>query len=293
MEPFFSIILPTFNRAHYLERPIQSVLEQTFGDFELLIVDDGSTDNTESLVQQTKDARIKYFKKNNEERSIARNFGVNVATGQYVCFLDSDDKLHSNHLEVAHNVIVKNNYPEVCHLGFETINENGDQLTRHIDLHVDTENRLIEENIFSCNAIFIRHEIANQYPFINHRMAVISEDWYVWLRLISRFTFCFDPTITSSVIEHNDRSLRNINPDKLIASTNLIIQNLEKDDAFKAKFGKKVNYFFSNQYTLISLVLALTKRRRALVLRYLVKAMKSDLSVARRRRFLASIKHWF
>jgi len=97
-EPFFSIILPTFNRASYLEKAIGSVLSQTFEDFELIIVDDGSTDNTRTVVENWQDDRLNYFFKQNEERSIARNFGIARAHGRYVNFLDSDDYFYPHHL---------------------------------------------------------------------------------------------------------------------------------------------------------------------------------------------------
>ncbi|MCS6985063.1 MAG: glycosyltransferase family 2 protein, partial [Leptospiraceae bacterium] len=80
--PFFSVILPTYNRASWLPRSIQSVLDQKFQDFELIIVDDGSTDNTREVVAHFSDPRIKYYYKENQERSAARNFGIRKASGQ-------------------------------------------------------------------------------------------------------------------------------------------------------------------------------------------------------------------
>ncbi|TNF06006.1 MAG: glycosyltransferase family 2 protein, partial [Deltaproteobacteria bacterium] len=89
--PFFSIILPTYNRAHFLPKAIESVLAQTFEDWELVIVDDGSIDNTKEVVDSYRDPRIVYFYQLNQERSVARNNGISQAKGDYICFLDSDD----------------------------------------------------------------------------------------------------------------------------------------------------------------------------------------------------------
>jgi len=72
----FSIIIPTYNRAHLISKSIKSVLNQTYSNWELILVDDGSEDNTEEIVNSFGDNRIKYFYKKNEERSIARNYGI-------------------------------------------------------------------------------------------------------------------------------------------------------------------------------------------------------------------------
>ena len=102
-KPFFSIIIPTYNRANLISISIESVLKQTFTDFELIIVDDGSTDNTSEVVGNYTDNRIFYYKKVNEERGAARNYGIKKSCGEYVNFLDSDDFFDANHLEVAYN----------------------------------------------------------------------------------------------------------------------------------------------------------------------------------------------
>ena len=109
--PFFSIITPTYNRAHFIMRAIESVLCQSFSNWEMIIIDDGSTDNTEMVVKKVKDPRVRYIKKKHEERSIARNFGIEKARGDYLCFLDSDDYLLENHLMAHFENISKLNFP--------------------------------------------------------------------------------------------------------------------------------------------------------------------------------------
>lgn len=115
--PFFSIIIPTFNRASFMAETIQSVLNQTFGDFELIIVDDASKDNTEEIINSFGDPRIIYIKnKTNLERSTSRNIGIQKASGQYICFLDSDDRYLENHLEVLYKNILEKEKPEALFL---------------------------------------------------------------------------------------------------------------------------------------------------------------------------------
>ena len=99
MSPFFSILIPTFNRASLLMNAIESVLAQTYTDFELIVIDDGSTDDTKDVVATFEDRRLIYRFQQNKELSGARNTGVSVSQGQFVCFLDDDDSFIENHLE--------------------------------------------------------------------------------------------------------------------------------------------------------------------------------------------------
>ncbi len=92
-QPLVSVILPTYNRAHTLGRAIRSVLEQTYANFELIVVDDGSTDNTEEVVKSFADPRIRFLRhEHNRGVSAARNSGIKVAQGEYIAFNDSDDE---------------------------------------------------------------------------------------------------------------------------------------------------------------------------------------------------------
>ena len=289
----FSIIIPTYNRAGTLPRAIDSVLAQSYENFELIIVDDGSTDNTEAVVLEIKDARIRYFKKENEERNIARNFGINHAQGEYVCFLDSDDYLLSHHFQTAISAVQKFNQPEAFHLGYRSVDKEGNTLWETNNLPTDVSSLLIKENVLSCNAIFLRRAVALKYQFIPSQEVVISEDWYVWLRLAARFPIHIDNTVTSVIVEHEQRSLRLIDPYKLIRGTEIIIDHLQNDQKFVDKYGKQTAYFYANSYTLITLVLSLLKNKKKEVILYLSKALRHDWKVIGRRRFLASIKHIF
>ena len=94
----FSIIVPTYNREEYIIKCIDSILDQTYDNFEAIIIDDGSTDNTDNLVKKYHDKRIKYFKNTNHGIGYSRNFGLNKAKGDYIFFLDSDDYLDENML---------------------------------------------------------------------------------------------------------------------------------------------------------------------------------------------------
>jgi len=103
--PYFSIIIPSFNRAHIIERAIQAVLGQSFQDWELLIVDDGSTDHTQTIIETyLKDQRIQYIYQNNAGVCAARNKGALYSSGDYLIFFDSDDSVLETWLEDFYNM---------------------------------------------------------------------------------------------------------------------------------------------------------------------------------------------
>jgi glycosyltransferase involved in cell wall biosynthesis len=111
---FFSIILPTYNRAHRIEKAIKSILEQSFSDWELIIVDDASIDDTEGVIQPyLSDSRIRYIKnESNQERCVSRNTGIQNAKGEYICFLDSDDYHLPDHLERLYTFLQNHQFPK-------------------------------------------------------------------------------------------------------------------------------------------------------------------------------------
>lgn len=109
MTPRSSLIIPTHNRAHLLPRAINSVLAQTDGNWELIVVDDGSTDDTKAVVSKYSDARIRYVYQTNRQLNGARNTGVRHADGQYAGFLDDDDELLPDHLARLHQAITETN----------------------------------------------------------------------------------------------------------------------------------------------------------------------------------------
>lgn len=94
-----SVIIPTYNRAHLIKRSAMSVLNQTYGNLELIIVDDGSTDNTEEVVKSINDNRIIFIKQPNQGACAARNNGIDHAQGEFIAFQDSDDEWHVDKLE--------------------------------------------------------------------------------------------------------------------------------------------------------------------------------------------------
>ena len=271
----FSIIIPTYNRADILPLAVNSLLQQGHKSFEVIVVDDGSTDNTEEVVAHIKDERVKYFKKENEERSIARNYGIEKAQGKYVGFLDADDYVLPNHLEVAYQYLLSKGFPEIIHSGYKIENENNETLLIINDLDKSSIENLVYDNTFHCNAIFIKSDIIKKYHFINDKYATIAEDMYLWIVLASRYIIHFYNEITVVVVEHNDRSLNNLNPKKVKKSFDIILKTLVKDEMVKERYGKGLKIMAGNQY-LFCANLALDKKEYGLFIQCIVESIKSS-----------------
>lgn len=124
-KPFLSVILPTYNRKHCIARMIDSVLKQNFTDFELIIVDDGSSDNTAEMIEEKyNDCRIKLIKKENGGVSSARNAGISVAVGEWITFVDSDDYLLDGFFEDIYQTLQQVDC-EVLVYGGYSVNKDG------------------------------------------------------------------------------------------------------------------------------------------------------------------------
>lgn len=209
--PFFSIILPTYNRAHFLPKAIESVLKQTFEDWELIIVDDGSTDNTKEVVAKYQDSRIRYFFQENQERSAARNNGIISSKGEFICFLDSDDYFLPEKLNTYYQVLqATTSKIAILYDGliFENGNENGNEQTKsHIPVHtggISSFEFLLLHPIGPLQvcipADFLKAEQFNP----NLR---IGEDVELWLRLAKNCVFIPLDSFQTVALEHEDRSV--------------------------------------------------------------------------------------
>lgn len=99
--PTFSVVIPAYNVEAYIGETLDSVFKQTFSDFEIIVVNDGSTDSTKETIHQFHDPRLRLYNVNNGGVSRARNYGIDLAQGEYIAFLDGDDIWHESHLEAA------------------------------------------------------------------------------------------------------------------------------------------------------------------------------------------------
>ena len=236
----FSIIIPTYNRAELIGKTIESLQKQTYKGYELIIVDDGSTDNTEQVVSFYLNNQTSYHKKNNAERAAARNYGASLAKGDYINFFDSDDIALPNHLSEAANLINSKVNPEWFHLSYSYADPDG-LVSRNMTQNIgETLNsKICNGNLLSCNGVFIRRDIILKNRFNEDRELSASEDYELWCRLTARFPLYYSNSITSLIIEHDLRSVQQINNQKLIVRLNLLTTYLKKDKIVLDYFGKR------------------------------------------------------
>ena len=107
---FFSVIIPLFNKEYFIRETLKSVLRQHFDDFEIIIINDGSTDNSLNVINEFKDPRIQIISQSNSGLSAARNHGIKLAKGTFLALLDADDEWDINYLKTIHDAIIS--YPK-------------------------------------------------------------------------------------------------------------------------------------------------------------------------------------
>jgi glycosyltransferase involved in cell wall biosynthesis len=286
----FSIIVPTFNRESFIKRTIESVLNQSYPNFEVIIVDDGSTDNTEAVVADIADERVRYFKKRNEERAVARNFGVKKARYSYITFLDSDDLLKDNHLEVACKIVNQLGEPPIFHLGHDVIDGGGNILKKWKPLPDPVNDKLIEGNFLSVMGVFIKKEILLDHPFNeNRQISGAGEDYELWLRLAARYSIRTFPVSTSYVVNHDLRGVLTASAESLLTRNELLKKCWQDDTAVAKRFGKKMNVLYSFLELYVALHLAMSKHRR-LAVKELLVAIQEHPAVMLNYRFWVVIK---
>lgn len=204
----FSIIIPTYNRAAFLPRAIESVLSQTYTDWELIFVDDGSTDNTKDVVAQYSDSRIRYIYQDNAERSAARNNGIAQANGDFVCFMDSDNYMKSDRLEKLSAFIAKERKIACYFTGIEYFNElsgcgnikDGHSYPFPMDVN------LLIRDIIATPQLCCATEILRKHQF-NPALS-IGEDMELLFRITDEFPLVYVPNQATVVeVEHEGRSV--------------------------------------------------------------------------------------
>jgi glycosyltransferase involved in cell wall biosynthesis len=201
MGPLFSVIIPTYNRAHKAMRAVQSVLAQTFDDYEIWVIDDGSTDDTRSVLSSLKDGRLNYVCQSNAGVAIARNTGIARARGKYIAFLDSDDRWYPTKLErIAQAIDIR---PDIglFYSRAEYVRETGTKLwTPNIrDVGDNGYRALLEGNFVAISAAVVKKRCFDIVGGFD--TPVGCEDWDMWIRISRFFPICMiDDALV--IIEH-------------------------------------------------------------------------------------------
>lgn len=270
MNPKVTAIIPTYNSGDLLKDSINSILSQTLKDFELLIIDDGSTDNTREMVNAIDDDRLKYYYKPNGGVSSARNMGINNASGQYVAFLDADDMWPQNYLETMISALEKETDYGVAYTTLKNKYPNGRTVDRRREKHCHSgfiTPKLFEIFVVPTQASVVRKETLGDLRF--DEGLKLSEDGDFFLRLSLKTKFLFISSI---------RVIRRIQTNSLSQSggknkTDLsrlrVLERFYSDSGVKEIVSKRIaNIRFCKAYREVGTQYYKAKARKAAIYMY-------------------------
>mgnify|MGYP006131452329 FL=1 len=186
-----SVIIPTYNRIFFLKRSIDSVLEQILKPYEVIIVDDGSSDGTSTMIKKNY-PKINLICQENKGVSAARNIGIRASSGDWVCFLDSDDEWKKNKLSEQMLAIKKNTNYSFCHSNEEWI-KNGKKINQK-KKHKKYGGNIFKECLDMCrispSSVMINKSVFDDIGFFNEDL-VVCEDYELWLRICAHYKVLF------------------------------------------------------------------------------------------------------
>lgn len=211
---FFSVIIPLYNKEDYIEETIKSVLNQSFNDFEIIIVDDGSTDDSLKLASQFQDSKITLIKQKNLGASVARNKAIETAKGKYIAPLDADDIWHKNHLLELKSLINSfpnaglfcNNYEIKLNDNFVIkANFNFSYGSDHLEIPDFFDANIINYIPSSSSTAFLKSSFVKLGAYDTSLRT--GQDLDLWIRFALQYKVVFNPTITMVYNNYDDSSL--------------------------------------------------------------------------------------
>jgi len=210
---FFSIIIPVYNRSHLLGETIDTVIAQNYPTFEIIIVDDGSTENIKKVLDEkySHEPKVKYSRKQNEERGAARNYGLKQANGDYAVFFDSDDFMKPYYLETLNKIIVEN--PEVKLLATKYNYDNNGNEENHPEL-LNLKEGWYDQSLFLKGNILASNYCVKIKPdsyklFPSDRELASMEDWLFLLENLEENKIFIRDKICVTMRQHDERSMNN------------------------------------------------------------------------------------
>lgn len=230
-----SVITPVYNSEKYIEKTVLSVLNQTYQNLEIILIDDCSTDNSKNIISylQENDKRVKYVKlAKNSGAAAARNKGLETAKGQYIAFIDSDDVWKKNKLEQQLE-FMKNKNVGFSYTAYETLKEDGTVINKHI--HVPNRinySSLLKNTAIACSTVIIDKNTAGDFymPLVRK-----GQDTATWLQLLKKIEFAYGYDVVLSSYRKVDGSISSNKIEALKRTWNTYY-NIEKLPFFKAVY---------------------------------------------------------
>lgn len=297
--PFFTIIIPTYNRADLIIRTLKSVLDQSFQDFEVIIVDNKSTDNTVEVLEPYLKENVRLFvQEKNFERARSRNKGIEVAKGKFVSLLDSDDILYHDCLQDAYNYYSEHQSVQFFHCGSEVTDINNKVFSRSSLKEIKNPFReLSQGNYISNIGIFIDRDVANSLRYDETPELIGMEDYDFLLRLLYMTKrIGFIKKINCGILLHPQRTVLTQEMKTIETRVKYFVKKNLNSEPFKNDFApyKKI-FLASNQLYLCGAAAIRGLIRKAFI--FLIKAAKSNprglLTYKFWQHFLVIIKYSF
>lgn len=235
-----SVVIPSYNREATIERAVKSVLDQTYKDIEVIVVDDCSTDNTGKIVENMikADNRVRYYKlEKNSGACVARNKGIDLAQGEYIAFQDSDDEWLPKKLELQIDAM-KENKADICFCQFRRFNRKGEMVIPDLESGFVPRNVLLEESIISTQTI-----IGKRHCFDGVRFDVLMprlQDYDIVVRLSRNVSFYLVAQSLVNMYEQSDSISTNW------AKLKDAIEILEEKYPDDIKRSKKMDYYLTS-----------------------------------------------
>ncbi|MFZ4679707.1 MAG: glycosyltransferase family 2 protein [Flavobacterium sp.] len=214
--PCFSIVIPVYNKEKFVAKTIESVLSQTFTDYEIIIVNDGSTDQSEAKISTFRDNRIKYYSKKNEGVALARNFGIQKATADYICFLDADDYWYPNFLETMQRYSLELSEQKVFAAAIE-IETKSKSIPARYSIESTSDFKIVnffnasqKECVLWTSSVCIHKSVFEKVGDFDTKIKH-GEDTELWIRIGLQFPIVFIRKILARYV-YDDKSIsRNTN----------------------------------------------------------------------------------
>ncbi|RXJ69006.1 glycosyl transferase [Halarcobacter ebronensis] len=258
----FSVVVPAYNREKELPKCIESVLNQTFQNFELIVVDNGSTDNTKDVVEKyiIKDERVKYFwQENSGSPAGSRNTGIEKALGEWIAFLDSDDYWYLSKLEEVNSIIDKSSHDIIAISHYEDKEINGvyhSTLEHGKVLSISAyEELLFQGNALSTSAMTVRKDKLFEVGLFDTRKGYFAvEDYDMWMKLakVGLFAYIHKPLGVFSISDSNmSGNVELINSNlKFLVLNHIETLNIKNKALLKKIHGSRIDYYKGRSYQL-------------------------------------------
>ncbi len=284
----FTVVIPTYNRGKLIIETLETVLNQSYRNFEIIVVDNYSTDNTDEVLQPYVDkGLIRYIKHDkNYERAKSRNTGMQNAKGDFLTLLDSDDFMYVDCLKDAAEYALSHPNIKVFQNKYELVNDKRENIYSYGFPSLENQYKaLCSGNFMACIGGFLHREVYTKIQFDTTRELTGSEDYEYWFRVFAKYKVGRIDKVNSGVLQHEGRSVNFDTFDLMVKHKEYIVAMIRRHSSVKEKFEKYIPRFEAS-----FLIYAAIKANQAHLFRKAISllhmALKADFTVVFSKRFI-------